>query len=67
MDLGVLGLDFQGLLIMGNGRIHLVTAGQGQAETVLGFGEVGLDFYGLLTLSDSRIDLAASRRRAPRL
>ena len=68
MGLGVVGLDFQGLLVMGDGLVDLSAAGQSHAEVVVGLGVVGLDFQGLLVMGDGLVDLSRGRpRRTPRL
>ena len=60
MGLGGVGLDFQGLLVMGDGLVELSAAGQGKAEVDMGLGEVGLDFQGLAVMGDGLVDLPAT-------
>ena len=60
MGLGVVGLDFQGLPVMGDGLVDLSAAGQGDAEVVVGLGVVGLDFQGLPVMGDGLVDLSAA-------
>ena len=62
VGLGVVGLDFQRLLIMGDGRVDLSALRHGNAEVIVGLGVVGLDFQRLLIMGDGRIDLSASRQ-----
>ena len=52
VGLGVVGLDFQGLLVMGDGLVDLPEAGQSHAEVVVGLRVVGLDFQGLPVMGD---------------
>ena len=42
MGLGVVGLDFQGLAVMGDGLVDLSAAGQSQAEVVVGHPTIGI-------------------------
>ena len=66
MGLRVVGLDFQGLAVMGDGLVDLSAAGQGDAEVVVGLGVVGLDFQGLAVLGDGLVDLSAAGQGAGR-
>ena len=66
MGLRVVGLDFQGLLVMGDGLVDLSAAGQTLAEVVVGLGVVGLDFQGLLEMGDGLVDLSAAGQSACR-
>ena len=61
MGLRVVGLDFQGLLVMGDGLVDLSAAGQHEPEVVVGFGVVGLDFQGLAVMGDGLVDLLLGR------
>ena len=63
VGLGVVGLDFQGLLVMGDGRVNLSAASQGVAEVVVGFRVVGLDFQGLLVMGDGRVNCRRGQAR----
>ena len=63
MGLRVVGLDFQGLPVLGNGLLDLSAAGQGEAEVVVGHGVVGLDIQGLAVLGDGFVDLSAVGQR----
>ena len=68
MGLGVVGLDFQGLLVLGDGLVEPSAAGQGNAEVVVGLGVVGVDFQRLLVIGDGLVDLSAPWPEAmPRL
>ena len=67
MGLRVVGLDFQGLAVMGDGLVHLSAAGQGEAEVVVGLGVVGLDFQGLAVMGDGLVELSAPGQSLPRL
>ena len=60
MGLGKVGLDFQGLAVMGDGLVELSAAGQGDAEVVVGCSVVGLDFQGLAVMGDGLVDLSAA-------
>ena len=42
VGLGIVGLDFQRLLIMGDGLVDLSAAGQRQAEVIVGHPAVGI-------------------------
>ena len=64
---GKVGVDFQGLLVMGDGLVDLSAAGQGHAEVVMGFRVVGLDFQGLLVMGDGLVDLLTAGQTLPRL
>ena len=59
VGLRVVGLDFQGLLVMGDGLVDLAAAGQSDTEVVVGIRVVGLDFQRLLVMGDGLVDLAA--------
>ncbi len=61
VGLGVVGLDFQGLAVMGDGLVDLPAAGQQSAEVVVGLGVVGLDFQGLLVMGDGLVHLVPAR------
>ena len=67
VGLHVVGLDFQGLPVMGDGLVDLPAAGQGVAEVVVGLGVVGLDFQGLPVMGDGLVDLSAAGQGGPRL
>ena len=56
----VVGLDFQGLPVMGDRLVDLSAAGQGDSEVVVGLGVVGLDFQGLAVMGDGLVDLSAA-------
>ena len=59
----VVGIDFQGLAVMGDGVIKLAAVGQGKAKFVVGFRVVGLDFQGLVVMGDSLVNLSALGQR----
>ena len=63
VGLRVVGLDFQGLPVMGDGLVDLSAAGQAKAEVVVGLGIVGLDFQGLPVMGDGLVDLSAAGQR----
>ena len=48
----IIGLDFQGLLKMGDGLVPPPLLQQGEAEAVMGRGIVGLNLHGSLEVSD---------------
>ena len=66
-SVGIVGLDFQGLLVMGDGLVEPSATGQSDTEVVVGLGVVGLDFQGLLVMGDGLVDLSAAARAQPRL
>ena len=67
MGFRVVGLDFQGLPVMGDGLVDLSAAGQHNAQVVVGLREVGLDFQGLAVMGDGLVDLSATGQGEPRL
>lgn len=56
MDLGIVGLDFQSLPVLGNGFGEPSAAKQGIAKVVVGLGEVGFDFQGPLILGHGLVE-----------
>ena len=67
MGLGVVGLDFQGLLVMRDRLVDPSAARQSDAEVVVGLGVVGLDFQGLLVMRHRLVDPSAAAKAMPRL
>ena len=67
VGIGVVGLDFQGLLVMGDGLVGLPAAGQYVAEVVVGLGVVGLDFQGLAESAMASSTCPRPARTYPRL
>ena len=67
MGFGVVGLDFQRLLVMGDGHVNLSAASQGVAEVVVGLGVVGIDFQRLLVMGDGQSTCPRPARALPRL
>ena len=67
VGLGVLRVDFDGLLKAGDGFVHLALGRQRIAQVVPGLGELRVDFDGLLKAGDGLVQLALFRQRVPKL
>ena len=61
-DCHVVGLDFQCLLVIGDGLVHSPAESQGSAEAVVNFGEIGLDFQRLLIIGNGLGQQSAAKQ-----
>ena len=67
MNLGVVGLEAEGLLIAGHGVVGPALPLQGNAQVVVGLGRVGLKAEALLIATTASSSRPCSRRALPRL
>src|SRR5580704_1352864 len=54
----IVGVDFQGLLVLGNSLVQLSLLKESRAKVAVGFRIVGVDFQGLLILGNSLVQLS---------
>jgi len=67
LHLGIVGIEFQGLLEVGHGLVHPTLLEKHNPKVIVGLKVVGVEFQGLLELDHCLVHLLFCKSALPRL